>query len=123
MKVLKDNLATLLATAQVLTNAWANVGDVLNTGDIENIAVYTKLDVNDSQTVLMRTVGLLTADATDVYPIGESGTITDSDQCHAFKQALSDVYPFIRVQTKAGTVGSSAGNVTVNVVGSLRLKV
>lgn len=125
MIILKDNVAVeLITTAQNLTGSWADLGEIINTGDVESLALWLNLDINDSLTTQVRAVARINSTDTDNYelPITEVTTsqvnvaaqvyvLSDADQKIILPINLDDNVQFIQIQVKAGTVGATAGQI------------
>lgn len=134
--LIEDNEQTaLISTSQTLTDSWANLGDVIDTRDQEAIALWLKVDINNSQNFRLRVLAKQTSASSDLYslPIKTSSSSdvkleaeyyelnVDSDINIVLDIGVGDLVQFIQVQVMVGTVGVSAGAITsAKVSGSLK---
>jgi hypothetical protein len=108
-----------LVTAQDLTAAYADFGAEIQRGDMKKLGVWVIADCNDSQDVLLKALGKHTSGGTDEYEINGtaiitlwSGTGTDFKKYYEFDFG---VIPIIQLQAIAGTLGATAGDLTISI--------
>lgn len=124
----KYSTPVLVEENQALTDSWANLGDVIDMRGYTELYLYINLDINDSLNARVRALGMMT-DTGDGYvlPIEAVSSTevkvtaqyiefdTDADQLMVLRVNVGAI-PYVQIQTQAGTVGASAGNiVTIHV--------
>jgi hypothetical protein len=129
-----DNKVQPIAEDQLVTGLWADLGNVgnapwIDVRDCLAIALWLKININDSTDVRIRAACKQSEDASDVYffPIEEveAGVVNvaseikefsvDADQNMILPFAISDNFPFVKFQVQAGTPGASAATITAGV--------
>ena len=108
-----------LVTAQDLTDAYADFGSEIDMRGYNRLGVYIITDVNDSETVTLQVLGKHTSAGTDEYSIDGISektlwTTSASDGKLYFEFDIGTI-PFVQLQAKAGTVGSTAGDLTISI--------
>jgi hypothetical protein len=107
----------VLVTAQDLTDSYANFGAEIDMRGFTHLRVGIVLDVNDSENITLKLLGLDESGGSDEYEI-EGGTTqaiahtADNKFSYEFDVKGS---PFIQLQAIAGTVGATAGDLTINI--------
>ena len=115
--------AESLVSAQELTNSYANVGAVIDMRGYNVLQVWLIADVNNSENVKMKSLGKTASDGTDLYDLDDYpeetlwGTgASDFKKSYTFK--LNNSIPYIQLQAYAGTVGETAGTLTISITKS-----
>lgn len=124
-----NSVADIISAAQDLTGAWVDLGEVIDVRDVKLIALWLKLDINDSTDVRIRALAKTSETSDDyVFPIKSASSSAvslqdeyyeftdDTDQNMLLDFEVGDIVPFIKFQVMAGTVGASAGNIADAVV-------
>jgi len=108
-----------IASEQNLTGSYADFGGVINIRGYNRVGLFVVVDANDSEDVDLKVVGLMSATSTDEFEIDGadvkrvwSGTGSDTKIYYEFDIGT---VPYIKVQAKAGTVGSTAGDLTISI--------
>jgi hypothetical protein len=107
-----------LVTEEDLTASYADLGAEINAEGYTKLGVWVKADVNDSETVTLKVLGLHTTsgDEYDIDGISEKTLWTtgasDFNKYYEFEIGAS---PIIKLQAKAGTVGATAGDLTIDI--------
>jgi hypothetical protein len=107
----------VLVTAQDLTASYADFGAEIDMRGFTHLRVGIVLDVNDSENITLKLLGLDESGGSDEYEI-EGGTTQAIDHTADNKFSYEfDVKgnPFIQLQAVAGTVGSTAGDLTITI--------
>lgn len=121
------NPQPLISAAQDLTASFADLGSIVDVRGFTSIAVFLKIDINDSLNVQLQAIGRTKETATDDYllPIKSvslsAGLVklkagifefdSDTNQLIIIEVETGNLIPFIQLQIKAGTVGASAGQI------------
>jgi len=108
-----------LVSAQNLTAAYANFGAEIDISDNRYLGLWVVYDVNDSDAVDLKLLGKYESGGTDEFEIDglsvkrvfNSG---DSDG-KIYYEFDTGTINYIRVQAIAGTVGTTAGDLTINI--------
>lgn len=115
---------SILTTPQTVTNAWVNLGNMIPTGDAEELALWIDLDINSSSDVQIRVLGY--EDSTSVTPyvltaatVGETSiamidqayTLGTEDKKFIVPVVLPQTVPYCQLQVKAGTVGATGADI------------
>lgn len=106
-----------LVTAQDLTASYADFGEEIDMRGYTHLRVGIVLDVNDSTDITLKLLGLDESGGSDEYEI-EGGTTqaiahtADAKYSYEFDVKGS---PFIQLQAIAGTVGATAGDLTLTI--------
>jgi len=115
--------AESLVSAQALTNSYANVGAVIDMRGYNVLQVWLIADVNNSENVKMKSLGKTASDGTDLYDLDDYPEETlwttgasDFKKSYTFK--LNNSIPYIQLQAYAGTVGETAGTLTISITKS-----
>lgn len=115
--------AESLVSAQALTNSYANVGAVIDMRGYNVLQVWLIADVNNSENVKMKSLGKTASDGTDLYDLDDYPEETlwttgasDFKKSYTFK--LNNSIPYIQLQAYAGTVGATAGTLTISITKS-----
>lgn len=112
----------LLESAQDVTSGWVTVGEVISVGNKKSIALWIDYTANDSLSTQIQILAGATSGGVEhnipIQTVGASEvevapwvlTLSDANQKIVLPVELSGQIPFILVQVKAGTVGSTAGS-------------
>lgn len=109
--------AETLVTAQDLTDAYADFGAEIDMRGYTHLRVGIVLDVNNSEGITMKLLGLNSSGGSDEFEI-EGGTTkaiahtADNKFSYEFDVKGS---PFVQIQAIAGTVGATAGDLTLTI--------
>lgn len=110
--------AVVLVTAEDLTSSYADLGSEIEKEGYTKIGIWVKADVNDSENVTMKVVGLYETggdeyeiDGISVKTLWSTGA-TDFNKYYEFE---TGAIPIVKIQAVAGTVGSTAGTLTINI--------
>jgi len=105
----------IISAAQDLTGAYADLGGVIDCRGYDKLGLYIDLDVNDSSTNTLRILPIKESDGTDEYePLTATDyvyTLGDTDKKIFIPFDTDNRIPFIQIQVKAGTVGTTAGQI------------
>lgn len=109
--------AETLVSAQDLTDAYADFGAEIDMRGYNRLGVYVVSDVNDSENVTLQVLGKHTSEGTDEYvidgiPEETLWTTSASDEKLYYEFDIGTI-PFIQLQAKAETVGSTAGDLSI----------
>ena len=110
-----------LVTAKNLTNAYADFGAEINVSANEKLTLFIATDVNASENVTLQILGILTTGSSEYSSLDQTAiTLWSTGASDGFLTCNFDVTGFnlVQVQAKAGTVGATAGDLTI----SYRLK-
>lgn len=129
-----DNIVQTLAVDQAVSSEWTDVstvvdGPLINTMDRLQVALWIKLQIHSSQDIQLRVVVADKVDADEFYslPLQDvqpplvyvSGEVkqflTNADQNVIFPISVSDNFPYIKIQVKAGTVGATPATISAGV--------
>jgi hypothetical protein len=107
----------VLVTAQDLTASYADFGAEIDMRGFTHLRVGIVLDVNDSEGITLKLLGLDESGGSDEYEI-EGGTTQAI--AHTADNKFSYEFdvkgnPFIQLQAVAETVGSTAGDLTITI--------
>lgn len=111
-----------LATAQALTASYADFGAEIDMKGFNTVGIWVIADVNDSQDADLKVLGKHTLDGADEFEIdglsvkriwSEAGT--DSKIYYEFETGS---IPYLQIQAIAGTVGTTAGTLTIAITKS-----
>lgn len=119
-------METLISSPQELTSSWANLGSPLDMISFSRLGLFFTLDVNDSQNVRVRALGMRTStDQTGFsFPLTTPSTTsvglepeyyeitTDADGSFVLEVGTNFLVPYVQIQVMAGTVGATAGEIT-----------
>jgi hypothetical protein len=107
-----------LVSAQTLTGSYANFGSEIDVRGINRLGVFVVADVNASENVDLKIVGLDASGGT-VYEIDGIDEVrlwtTGASDFNTYLEFDTGTLPYVRVQAKAGTAGSPAGTLTLKV--------
>lgn len=106
-----------IVTAQDLTNAYADFGGEIDMRGYTHLRVGIVLDVNDSENITMKLLGLNESGGTDEFEI--EGGLTQAiahtaDGKYSYEFDVKGS-PFVQIQAIAGTVGATAGDLTLTI--------
>lgn len=109
--------AETLVSAQDLTVAYADFGAEIDMTGYNRLGVYVTADVNDSLDVSLKALGKHTSAGTDEYEI-DGMTIkalwtTVVSDFKTYYEFDIGTLPIIQLQAIAGTVGTTAGDLTI----------
>lgn len=106
-----------LVTAQDLTDAYADFGAEIDMRGYTHLRVGIVLDVNDSENITMKLLGLNESGGTDEFEIEGGLTQAIAHTADAKFSYEFDVKgsPFVQLQAIAGTVGATAGDLTLTI--------
>lgn len=109
--------AEVLVTAQDLTDAYADFGYEIDMRGYTHLRVGIVLDVNDSTNITLKLLGLNSSGGSDEFEIEGGLTQAIAHTADAKFSYEFDVKgsPFIQLQAIAGTVGATAGDLTLSV--------
>jgi hypothetical protein len=103
-----------LATAQALTNAYANCGIAIDTKGYNKVGLFVKSDVNDSTGIILKAIAKKDSGA-DIYEIDGVATkalpVADANIYYEFD---CGAIPLLQIQVKATVVGAGAGTITID---------
>lgn len=108
-----------LVDAQDLTDTYADYGAEIDMRGYTHLRIAIVADVNDSENVDLKLLGKDESGGTDEYEI-EGGTTQELWTTGASDGKYSYTFdvkgsPFVQLQAKAGTVGSTAGDLTISI--------
>lgn len=126
VKRVDNKLVPLISSALTLSGSWQDVGEMINLMDVRSLALWLKLDINDSLDFRVRFLGSNTEAGTDLYevPILEVTPTkvnvapeffefsNDLDQNVILSIPSVDQILFGKFQVQVGTVGATAGQLT-----------
>lgn len=123
--------SALIAAAQDLTAAWADVGSAVDVRGYKDVVFWATIAINDSQDVRFKVIGLNEVAGTEEYPLSDAAVEVMTDNTYAAAAASryfelnSDVNQLVairvkvnnsiaavKLQTECGTVGTTAGQIT-----------
>jgi len=110
--------AANLVTTENLTGAYADLGSEIDTEGYSKIGIWVKAVVNDSETVTMNVVGLHTTsgDEYELDAVSEKTLwTTGASDFNKYYEFEIGAVSLLKIQAKAGTVGSTAGTLTVDI--------
>lgn len=127
-----NKIVPLIDSALTLTTSWQDLGALvpggpeINVMDCMSVTLWLKVDINDSQNVRVRMVGIPQTGSSDLYnpPIMtvnasivrvEPEVIelnVDADQNILLSFPTVDQVPLIKFQVQVGTLGATAGTLT-----------
>lgn len=109
--------AEVLVTAQDLTGSYADFGSEIDMRGYTHLRVGIVLDVNDSTNITLKLLGLNESGGSDEFEIEGGLTQAIAHTADAKFSYEFDVKgsPFIQLQAIAGTVGATAGDLTLSV--------
>jgi len=104
-----------------ITGAWVDVSELMNVKQIEGIAVWVDVTINDSKNLRFRAVSVPSEQSVDEFnlPIQtvESDIIKvkpeffefedDIDQKILFQVSIGDLVPYVKIQVQAGLLGAT----------------
>ena len=103
----------LISTPQTLTGAWADLGNELDVKGARTIGLWIDMAVNDSLSIVARIVIKHTLAGSDYLLPFQSLTpnpVQGNDSLLTWE--LDSVIPFATIQVMAGTVGSTAAEIS-----------
>jgi hypothetical protein len=117
-------VSDILASAQAVTSAWADLGTIVDMEDYDEVIVYAEISINDSEDIRFRAVAQIEeSPSTDFTFITETITgdkilgnpeyielAKDQDDNIVLKIATHGIR-YIQLQVQAGTVGATAGDI------------
>jgi hypothetical protein len=107
-----------LVSEQDLTASYANFGSVIDMIGYNVVGIYVATDANASEDVDLKVLAKHTKDGDDYEIDGTSvkrlwsGSGSDSFLYYEFDIGA---IPYIQIQAKAGTVGATAGDLTITI--------
>lgn len=111
--------ADTLVSAQDLTNAYADFGAEIDMQGYNRLGVFIVADVNDSENVTLKVLGKHESGGTDEYTIdgipNETLWTTGASDFKKYYEFDVGTIPFIQLQAIAGTVGGTAGDLTIDI--------
>ena len=121
-------VSSLLATPQVLTGSWANLGGEQDTSGKSSIGLFVVLDIQSSGDARVRALAKHTSGGDNfVLPIKTVGSgsvaveaeyiefTNDADQKMLLSWDLDRIIPYIQFQVSVGSVGSTGGNLEAEI--------
>jgi len=106
-----------LVTAQDLTAAYADFGAEIDVRGYNTLGVFVVSDVNDSENVTLKALAKTTSGGTDEFELESNGSYelwtTGASDAKTYYEFEVDAIPFIQLQAIAGTVGGTAGDLTI----------
>lgn len=109
--------AETLVTAQGLTASYTDFGSEIDMRSYNRLGVYIIADVNNSENVDLKILGKYESGGTDEYDIDglSEKRLWDTGASDFKKYYEFDVgtIPYVQLQGKAGTVGTTAGDLTI----------
>lgn len=107
----------LLEDAQELTSSYTDIGSEIDVKGYTKLGVFVIADTNDSQDVLMKTLAKYEYGGVNEFDLDTAGETTlwsgTSSDFKKYYEIDVGAIPFIQLQVKAGTVGTTAGNLTI----------
>jgi hypothetical protein len=111
--------AETLVSAQDLTDAYADFGSEIDMRGFTHLSVYITTDVNDSENVTLKLLGKHTSAGTDEYELNGGTTqalwTTGASDSKVHYEFDVKGVAFIQLQAIAGTVGGTAGDLTISI--------
>ena len=111
-----------LVTAQALTASYADFGAEIDMRGFNTVGIWVTIDVNDSQDVDLKVLGKHTSAGADEFEIDGlsvkrlwTGAGTDSKIYYEFETGS---IPYLQIQAVAGTLGATAGTLTIAITKS-----
>lgn len=107
-----------LVTEQDLTDTYVDFGAEIPYGNYSKLGVWVEGDVNDSENVDLRIIGLHTTSGDEFEIDGVSEKSLWTTAATDFKKYYEievGAVPIIKLQAKAGTVGATAGDLTIKI--------
>ena len=109
-----------IVTAQDLTASYADFGAEIDMRGYTKLGVYIIKDVNDSENVSLQLLAKHTSDGADEYErfgvaATELWTTSPSDGKVYVEFDVAGI-PFVQLQAIAGTVGATAGDLTISII-------
>lgn len=110
----------VLVSAQDLTNSYADFGAEIDVRGYTKLGVWIITDVNDSENVNLKALVKHTSEGTDEYEILDgSGVValwtTGASDSKVYVEFEVGASPFVQLQAIAGTVGATAGDLTISI--------
>lgn len=109
--------AETLVTAQDLTAAYADFGSEIDMRGYNRLGVYIVTDINDSEDVDLKVLGKHESGGTDEYEIDGISVktlwTTGASDGKVYYEFDVGTIPFIQLQAIAGTLGVTAGDLTI----------
>lgn len=106
-----------LVSAQDLTASYADFGSEIDMRGYNRLGVYITTDVNDSENVDLKVLGKHESGGADEYEIDGISVITlwttGASDSKIYYEFDVGTIPFIQLQAVAGTVGTTAGDLTI----------
>lgn len=110
----------VLVTAQDLTNAYADFGAEIDMRGYDTLSVYIITDVNSSENVNLKALAKHTPAGADEYELGSSGIktlwTTGASDSKLYYEFETNGIPYVQLQAIAGTVGATAGDLTISII-------
>lgn len=119
---------TLLMNHAKFSATWNDIGEPIGVKGWDSLALYVKVDINDTQNARIKFLAKTEADDTDLFlmdhnrvkcpsatvPATEDYIELDSDADQLVEIVIPDLYGIasVQVQISAGTVGDTAGAIT-----------
>ena len=104
----------LLVSEQVLTNAYADLGEEIDCRNYDKIGIYVDSDVNDSTGIIIKSLARHTSGGSN-YEIDGLSTVTlEATDTKKYYEFEVGAVMFLQLQVIATVVGASAGDVTVH---------
>lgn len=106
-----------LVSAQDLTAAYADFGSEISMNGDNKLGIWITADVNDSEDVDLKVLGKWESGGTDEYEIDgiavETLWTTGASDFKKYYEFDVGTIPYIQLQAIAGTVGATAGDLTI----------
>lgn len=112
--------AVEIVTAQDLTGSYADYGAEIDMRGYNKLGIYIIGDVNDSENVYLKALGKHTSAGSDEYEVDGFSVktlwTTGASDFKKYYEFEVGAIPFIQLQAYAGTVGGTAGDLTISIV-------
>jgi len=105
-------------TTQDLTGSYADYGSEIDMRGFNKLGIYIVCDTNDSRSITLRVLAKHTSSGSDEYEIDGISTkvvrgAADSADLNIYYDFDTGNAPYLQIQAYAGTVGASAGNLSI----------
>jgi len=108
--------ASLLVSEQDLTASFADFGDEIDVVNYTRVGIWITRDVNDSTDVELKVLGLYESSGTEFEISGIADRVlwsTSGSDGSTYYEFDVGTIPYIKLQAKAGTLGSTPGDLTI----------
>ncbi len=122
---IRTNKEALISSPQLFTTSFVDLGVPIDCVGFNNLAIWIKIDINDSLNARIRALGKFAIDDVDEYffPIKtvSSSDIKveteyvefniDQDQSYVINYSINNVIPYVQFQISVGTLGAIPGSI------------